>query len=86
LSYNILTAGLRYLIGVKSMKSLENYSKLTIRISKVRIFKRNSDDGYGYRYLFKCDEIPECSGYGSTISEALEKFQKIAELWANLVW
>ena len=71
--------------GVKSMKSLENYPKLTIRISKVRIFKRHSGDGYGYRFLFKCDEIPECSGYGSTISDALEKFHKQAELWVNLV-
>jgi predicted RNase H-like HicB family nuclease len=67
------------------MNSLGKYSNLTIRISKVRIFKQNSNNGYGYRYLFKCDEIPECSGYGSTISDALEKFQKMAELWVNLV-
>lgn len=67
------------------MKSLENYPKLTIRVSKVRIFKQDSSDGYGYRYLFKCDEIPECRGYGLTISDALEKFQKLAKLWINLV-
>jgi len=66
------------------MKSLENYSKLTIRISKVRLFKRDSDDGYGYRYLFKCDEIPECSGYGSTISDALKSFKN--RLNCGLTW
>jgi len=66
------------------VKSLENYPKLTIRISKVRIFEQN-DNGYGYRYLFECDEIPECQGYGLTISDALEKFRKLAVLWINLV-
>ena len=55
------------------MRSLENYPGLTIRISKVRAFKR-SGNGYGYRFLFKCDEIPECSGYGSTVAEALARF------------
>ena len=69
---------------LKSVKSLENYPKLTIRLSKVRIFRKGSN-GYGYRYSFKCDEIPECRGYGSTISDALEKFQKLAKLWINLV-
>jgi len=67
------------------VKSLENYHKLTIRLSKVRVFKQNSSNGHGYRYSFKCDEIPECQGYGSTISDALEKFQKLAKLWINLV-
>jgi len=67
------------------MRSLENYAQLTIRISKVRVFRRNRGNGYGYRFLFRCDEIPECSGYGSTISEALERFQKQAQLWVNLV-
>ena len=66
------------------MRSLENYPGLTIRISKVRAFKR-SGNGYGYRFLFKCDEIPECSGYGSTVAEALARFQKQAKLWVNLV-
>ena len=67
------------------MKSLGNYAKLTIRISKVRIFRQNSDNGYGYRYLFECDEIPGCKGYGSTVYDALDKFQKMAKLWINLV-
>jgi len=71
------------------VKSLENYTKLTIRLSKVRIVKRDSGNGNGngngYRYSFKCDEIPECRGYGLTISDALEKFQKLAKLWINLV-
>jgi len=67
------------------MKSLENYPRLTIRLSKVRIAKRNSSNGYGYRYSFRCDEIPECRGYGSTVSDSLEKFQKLAMLWINLV-
>jgi hypothetical protein len=66
------------------MRSLENYSQLTIRISKVRVSKR-SGNGYGYRFSFSCDEIPECGGYGSTVSEALERFQKQAQLWVNLV-
>ena len=66
------------------MKSLENYPKLTIRISKVRIFKQDNN-GYGYRYFFECDEIPEFKGYGLTIEDALEKFQKLAVLWINLV-
>jgi hypothetical protein len=53
------------------MRSLENYATLTIRISKVRVLRRNQGNGYGYRFLFRCDEIPECSGYGSTVPEAL---------------
>jgi hypothetical protein len=65
------------------MKTLDNYPKLTIRIHKVRI-KQNSDDGYGYRYLFTCDEIAECRGYDTTVSYALEKFQILAELWIKL--
>jgi len=68
------------------MKSLENYSKLTIRISKVKVFThRNGNDGYGYRFFFRCDEIPECSGYAVTVSNALEVFQRMAKLWINLV-
>jgi len=66
------------------MRRLDNYSQLTIRISKVRASKRNGN-GYGYRFSFRCDEIPECGGYGSTVSEALERFQKQAQLWVNLV-
>jgi len=68
---------------VKHMKTLDNYSKLTIRIHKARI-KQTSDNGYGYRHLFTCDEIPECRGYGTTVSDALEKFQKLAELCITL--
>jgi len=52
------------------MRSLENYARLTIRISKVKVLRRNHGNGYGYRFLFKCDEIPECGGYGSTVPEA----------------
>ena len=70
--------------AVKSMKSLDNYSRLTIRIFKVKIVNQNDGDGYGYRHLFTCDEIPECRGYGSTVSDALKKFQKLAELWIKL--
>ena len=71
---------------MESVKSLENYSKLTIRISKVRIsrIQQNSDNGYGYRHSVTCDEIPECRAYGSTVSEALDKFQRLAELWIRL--
>jgi len=43
------------------MKTLDNYSRLTIRILGAKIIAQNSDDGYGYRHLFTCDEIPECS-------------------------
>ncbi|MBN1862114.1 MAG: hypothetical protein JW790_00510 [Dehalococcoidales bacterium] len=67
------------------MRSLENYARLTIRISKVKVPGQNHNNGYGYRFLFKCDEIPECGGYGATVMEALERFQKQARLWANLV-
>jgi len=85
--YNFITTGQRtsFLGLLKSLKSLENYAKLTIRLSKVRIYKQDSSNGHGYRYSFTCDEIPECQGYGLTISDALEKFQKLAKLWINLV-
>jgi len=67
------------------MKSLEIYPRLTIRLTKVRIAKRDRSNGHGCRYTFKCDEIPECRGYGSTVFDSLEKFQKLAMLWINLV-
>jgi len=67
------------------MKSLEIYPKLTIRLTKVMISKQDRNNGHGYRYKFKCDEIPECKGYGLTISDSLNKFQKLAKLWINLV-
>jgi len=70
---------------LKSMKMLGNYTQLTIRISKVRTITRNRNDGHGYRYLVVCDEIPGCRVYGSTISGALVNFQKLAELWINVV-
>jgi predicted RNase H-like HicB family nuclease len=68
------------------MKSLDNYPRLTIRISKVMIngSKHKSDNGYGYRHFFSCDEIPECYGYGLTVSDALEKFEKLADLCIKL--
>ena len=60
------------------MKGFEDYPKLTIRISKINIFdQKNRNDGYGCRYLFRCDEIPEYSGYGLTVSDALQRFRKI---------
>ena len=67
------------------MKSLEIYPRLTIRLTKVRISKRDKSNGHGCRYTFKCDEIPECEGYGLTVSDSLDKFQKLAKLWINLV-
>ncbi len=70
--------------GVKSVKTLDKYSRLTIRILKAKIVEQNGDDGYGYRHLFTCDEIPECRGYGSSVSDALKKFQKLAELLIEL--
>ena len=68
------------------MKSLDNYSMLTIRIAKVRVnkTKQTSDNGYGYRHSVNCDEIPECKVYGLTVSDALEKFQQLAKLWIRL--
>ena len=66
------------------MKSLGNYSKLTIRLSKVRTPQQNSNDGHGYGYLVRCDEIPGWRGYGPTISDALETFQKLAIIARNL--
>ncbi len=65
------------------MKSLENYPKLTIRISKARIVRRKNNNGHSYQYLVKSDELPGCCGHGSTISDALEDFQRMAKLWLN---
>ena len=66
------------------MKTLDNYSRLAIRILKAKIVEQNGDDGHGYRHLFTCDEIPECRGYGSSVSDVLKKFQKLAELLVEL--
>ena len=63
------------------MKSLANYNNLTIRISKLWTFKQNNNDGWNYLFVVKTDEIPGCSAHGFTISEALNNFQKTAELW-----
>ena len=62
------------------MASLANYEKLTIRISRIRIFRRNNGNGH-YRFVAKSDEIPGCAAHGPTISAALDNFQKTAELW-----
>jgi hypothetical protein len=62
------------------MASLANYEKLTIRISRIRVFRRNNGNG-NCRFIAKSDEIPGCAAHGSTISDALDNFQKAAELW-----
>jgi len=64
-----------------SMVSLANYNNLTIRISRVRIFRRNNKDNDNYLFVAKSDEIPGCAAHGLTISETLNNFQKTAELW-----
>jgi len=61
------------------MVNLANYENLTIRISRIRIFKRNSNNNY--LFVAKSDELPGCAAHGLTISEALNNFQKMAELW-----
>jgi len=61
------------------MVSLANYENLTIRISRIRIFKRNNNNNY--LFVVTSDEIPGCAAHGLTISEALNNFQKMAELW-----
>ena len=63
------------------MRSLANYSNLTIRISRLRIFRRNNHNGKSYFFVVKSDEIPGCAAHGSTVSEALVNFQKTAEVW-----
>lgn len=66
------------------MKSLESYSRLTLRISKEPVIlwpKRNN--GHGYRYFVRCDEIPGCCAHGSTIADAVKYFQEMAELWSS---
>jgi len=67
------------------LKSLDNYQQLTIRISKVLNPKNNVDNGHGYRWLIRCDEIPGCLGYGTTVADALRQFQKLARVWINVV-
>ncbi len=62
------------------MTSLANYDRLTIRISRIRVFQRNNGNG-NCRFVAKSDEIPGCAAHGATISDALNNFQKTAELW-----
>ena len=63
------------------VKGLANYNNLTIRISKLMILRQNSNNGKGDLFVVKSDEIPGCAAHGLTISEALNNFQKTAELW-----
>lgn len=62
------------------MVGLANYNNLTIRISRMRTFRQNNDNN-NYLFVAKSDEIPGCAAHGLTISEALNNFQKTAELW-----
>ncbi len=62
------------------MASLANYENLTIRISRVRVFRRNKNNG-NCCFVAKSDEIPGCAAHGPTIPDALDNFQKTAELW-----
>jgi predicted RNase H-like HicB family nuclease len=63
------------------MKSLANYSYLTIRISRLRTSRPDNTNGKNYLFVVRTDEIPGCSAHGSTIAEALNNFQKTAEVW-----
>lgn len=63
------------------MKDLANYTNLTIRISRLMTFEQNNHNGRHCLFVVKIDELPGCSAHGSTISEALNNFQKTAELW-----
>jgi hypothetical protein len=62
------------------MATLANYETLTIRISRVRLFQRKHNHN-NCHFLAKSDEIPGCAAHGATISDALNNFQKTAELW-----
>ena len=63
------------------MKSLNSYKNLTLRISRQRVFKSNNNNSKQYLFFVKCDEIAGCCAHGSTISEALNKFQEAVESW-----
>lgn len=65
------------------MKGLESYSKLTLRISKEPISQLRRNNGHGYRYFIRCDEIPGCCAHGSTLDDAFKYFQEMAELWST---
>jgi len=43
--------------------------------------QNNNNNDCHYLFVVKADELPGCSAHGSTISEALNNFQKMAELW-----
>ena len=68
------------------MKSLDSYPKLTLRISREALAPRKPNgngNGHSYRYFIRCDEMPGCCAHGSTISDALDYFQEMAELWSR---
>lgn len=69
--------------SAKSMTSLENYPRLTIRISKLPVVRRSNENTHGYCYLVRADELPGCCAHGSSITDALQNFQKTAELWLS---
>jgi len=62
------------------MVSLANYENLTIRISRVRVFRRNDGNG-NCRFVAYSDEIAVWTAHGATIADALNNFQKAAEVW-----
>jgi len=66
------------------MKNLDEYSRLTIKISKLGTVKRSNNHSEGHGFLVECDEIPRCRVFGVTIADALERFQKLAYLVINL--
>ena len=68
---------------LKRMTSLENYPRLTIRILKLPVFRRGNENTHGYCYFARADELPGCFGRGSSISDALQDFQKAADLWLS---
>ena len=67
------------------MKTLESYVKLTIIVTREPVPNPKADNGHGYHYVARCDEIPDCYGSGPTVNEALKMFQRLALLWINVV-
>jgi predicted RNase H-like HicB family nuclease len=59
------------------MTRLTSYENLTIRISKITPFNNNAEN----LFMVKADELAGCFAHGATITEALDNFQKKAELW-----
>ena len=66
------------------MKSLDEYSRLTIKVSKLGTANGSNNHSTGHGFLVECDEIPRCRVFGATIADALERFQKLAYLVINL--